>query len=197
MDMRGIAMYFLSDDLGATWRESKTWWALPVHSDAGLQEPGVVELDDGSLSSYSRTSVGCQYGSNSSDDGETWTPPHPTEFVGPCAPLSVKRIPTTGDLLAVWNDTSGRFDVPPAATESWGRTPLVSAISSDDGWSWGRHRLLEGDPERGFCYVAIHFVDGESVLLGYCAGGKATGSVLNLLRMRRIDVGWFYGKDTA
>jgi sialidase-1 len=199
MDLRGIAMYFLSDDLGETWRESDTWWALPVHSGSGLQEPGVIERADGSLYGYCRTTAGRHYGHISSDGGETWSAPEPTDLVSPCSPLSIKRLPSTGDLLAVWNDTSGRFDVPPATTESWGRTPLVSAISDDEGATWKHHRLLEDDPTRGFCYTAIHVADtvGDTVLLGYCAGGEATGMVLNLLRMRRIDVGWFYGEDTT
>ena len=103
----------------------------------------------------------------------------------------MKRIPSTGDLLAVWHDRSGRFSLPEPAKESWGRTPLVSAISRDEGKTWEHHRLIEDDPERGFCYTAIHFVD-DVVLLAYCAGGKPTGSVLNTLRMRRVSVEWFY-----
>ena len=43
IDGRGIALFFLSDDGGRSWRESKDWWALPARSDAGLQEPGAVE----------------------------------------------------------------------------------------------------------------------------------------------------------
>jgi hypothetical protein len=194
-DSRAIAMWFLSDDGGETWRESKSWWALPVPSGSGLQEPGVIELKDGTLLSWCRTDVGYQYGMASRDGGETWSPPKPTEFVSPCSPLSIKRIPEdapvgAGNLLAVWNDISGRFSLPRPAKESWGRTPLVSAISSDDGATWTQHRIIEGDPERGYCYTAIHFVD-DAVLLAYCAGGKPTGSVLNTLRIRRVSVEWF------
>ncbi len=187
----GFVLYMLSDDAGETWRESKDWWALPVRSASGIQEPGVVELGDGRIMGWGRTDRGCQWGLESEDGGETWTPPHPTDFVSPCSPLSIKRITDTGHLLAVWNDISDRFDLPVPARNTGNRTPLVSAISDDDGRTWSRHRLLEDDPERGFCYTAIHFVDG-AVLLGYCAGGAVTGGILNLLRIRRIDVGWFY-----
>jgi len=195
-DSRGIAIYFLSDDGGATWRESRSWWAIPVVSNSGLQEPGVVELRNGALFSYCRTDAGYQYGLTSRDGGETWSPPEPTRFISPCSPLSIKRISASagvgaGDLLAVWNDTSGRFKLPPPAKESGGRTPLVSAVSRDDGATWTHHRLLEDDPERGFCYTAIHFV-GDAALLAYCAGGKATGGVLNTLRIRRLGLEWFY-----
>ena len=192
-DSRSIAKYFLSDDAGETWRESRDWWALPVRGGSGLQEPGVVELADGRLFSWCRTSVGCQYGLTSDDGGETWSAPEPTEFASPCSPLSIKRLPSTGHLLAVWNDISGRFDVPPPAEESWGRTPFASAVSSDEGQTWARHRLIEDDPDRGYCYTAIHPVVGDdAVLLAYCAGGKPTGQVLNTLRIRRVSVDWFY-----
>lgn len=69
IDYRAIAMWIYSDDEGATWQESASWWALPVRSGSGLQEPGVVELADGSLFSWSRTDQGTQYGFHSKDAG--------------------------------------------------------------------------------------------------------------------------------
>lgn len=71
VDLRGIALWYYSDDDGVTWTESQTWWTLPVVSVTGLQEPGVVELADGSLLSWSRTDQGCQYESRSRDGGVT------------------------------------------------------------------------------------------------------------------------------
>ena len=49
LDMRAIALWYLSDDEGKSWREADTWWALPARTGTGLQEPGVVELADGRL----------------------------------------------------------------------------------------------------------------------------------------------------
>ena len=190
LDMRGIAIYFLSDDGGRTWRESKTWWALPAIADSGLQEPGVVELKDGRLFSWCRTDMGCQYGMYSTDQGDIWSLPCPTQFQSPRSPLSIKQIPATGDLLAVWNDRSGRFPVP-ADIWKWGRTPLVSAISHDQGNTWQNFKLIENDPDCGFCYIAIHFPDKKHVLLAYCAGNKKT-YILSTLRIRRIRIKWFY-----
>ena len=191
-DHRGIALWFLSDDGGRTWREAKTWWALPKHSSSGLQEPGVVELADGRLFCWCRTSVGCQYGLWSDDGGDTWSAPEPTELRSPCSPASIKRVPQTGDLLLVWNDHSDRFRLPAAKRSSAGRTPLVTAISRDEARTWQRHRLIEDSPSDGYCYTAIHFVD-DAVLLAYCAGGGDTGGVLNRLRIRRVSVDWLYG----
>ncbi len=196
LDGRGIALFYLSDDGGRTWRESKDWWALPLRSGTGLQEPGVVELADGRLYGYCRTDAGCQYEMLSEDGGETWSPPQPSSFRSPAAPLGIKRIPATGDLLAVWNDHSGRLaPVRPAeagfASRSWGRTPLVCAISRDEGATWEHHQLLETDPERGFCYTAIHFTN-EAVLLAYCCGGGQHSQVLQDLCIRRVPIKELY-----
>jgi hypothetical protein len=192
-DGRGIAIWFISDDAGATWRESKDWWALPLRSESGLQEPGVVELGDGRLYCYCRTDVGYQYEMYSEDSGDTWTAPVPSAFQAPCAPLCIKRIPSTGDLLAVWNDHSGKLA--PVQTDeeivgqSWGRTPLACAISQDEGATWTHLKLLEDDPRRGFCYTAIHPTD-DAVLFAYCCGGAGKSIVLQDLCVRRVEMDW-------
>jgi len=197
-DERGLALSFLSDDGGRTWRESSDWWALPVRSKAGLQEPGIIELTDGRLYACCRTDTGCQYEMVSADGGDTWSPPRPAVFRSPRSPLSIKRLPGTGDLLAVWNDHSGQLaPVHPAehsfTSKSWGRTPLVAAISRDDARTWERHKLIESDPQRGFCYTAIHDT-GAAVLLAYCCGGGDRGAVLQDLCIRRVTLDWLYGQ---
>lgn len=191
LDFRGIAMFYLSDDAGKTWREARDWWALPVRSGSGLQEPGVVELSDGRLYAYCRTDVGCHYEMFSEDGGETWSAPRPSVFRAPCSPLCIKRIPSTGHLLAVWNDHSGRQGKrrPEYDKMSWGRTPLVAAVSLDDGRTWSKGRVIESDPQRGFCYTAIHFA-GDAVLLAYCCGGGGKSGVLQDLCVRRVDLNW-------
>ncbi len=193
-DGRGIAIWFISDDTGVTWRESRDWWALPVRSGSGLQETGTIELADGRLYSYCRTDTGCHYEMFSSDGGDTWTPPAPSIFKAPCSPLSVKRL-LNGDLMAVWNDHGGKISPVPADvsfnTNSWGRTPLVCAISRDDGKTWTNHKLLEDDPDRGFCYIAIHPMD-DSVLLAYCCGGGTKSAVLQDTCIRKISLDWLY-----
>lgn len=37
LDSRAIAIFFLSDDAGRTWRESKDWCALPVRSGSACK----------------------------------------------------------------------------------------------------------------------------------------------------------------
>lgn len=183
-DARAIDIWIYSDDEGVTWQESASWWAIPVRSGSGLQEPGVVELADGSLFSWCRTDQGAQYGFNSMDAGRTWTPPVPTEMKSPNGPASIKRLPGSNDLLALYNDHSGKFPFPKGK-----RNPYVAAISSDGGKTWPLRKRVELDPDGLYHYTAIHFV-GDSVLLGYCAGDSKVGA-LNRLRIRRIPLEWF------
>ena len=182
-DGRGLVLWYLSDDEGATWREAATWWAAPQTCSTGLQEPGVVELADGKLFSWSRTSLGAQYGFRSADAGKTWSAPEPTEMKSPASPASIKRLPGSAELLGIFNDHSGRFEFPKGK-----RTPLVAAVSSDGGKTWPVRKALENDPDGWYCYTAIHFAD-DAVLLAYCAGDKKTGG-LNRLRIRRVALDW-------
>ena len=191
VDSRGIMLAFLSDDAGATWRESRSWWALPVPSNSGLQEPGCVELTNGHLYGYCRTDTGYQWSTVSRDGADTWSPPEPAPFISPNSPLSMKRLPPSepgknGHLLAIWNDKSPRFASQVRPSSPSARTPLVSAVSEDEGRTWAHHRLLENDAESGYCYTAIHMLP-TACMLAYCAGSKATGSILNTLRIRKVD----------
>lgn len=186
-DARGIAHFYLSDDDGATWREARDYGVIPVpRSTSGLQEPGVIERSDGVVWCWSRTDMGYQYESYSTDGGETWSLPVPSVFTSPCSPLSMKRIPSTGQLLAVWNP------VPNYMTRVYekhtsGRSPLVGAISSDEGATWGHYFALEFEEDRGgYCYTGIHFTKDAAVLLAYCAGVPEDGSKLSRLKMRKV-----------
>ena len=191
-----LAFSCLSDDGGATWRMSINCQTLPVMPPAGnsgLQEPGVIELSDGRIMMWARTSSGCQWSMYSSDKGEIWSYPQPTEFKSPNGPLSIKRMPS-GELLAVWNDHSGRFPMPDLTTlrGTNQRLPLVSAISDDDGVNWRNHKLIENETQRAYCYISIHFTDDNHVLLAYCSGGAPDGGgTLHSLRVRRIPVSDF------
>lgn len=200
MDPAALIFFYISDDGGQHWFESLTSHRLCFPTGHGLQEPGVVQLRDGRLWAFCRAGSfqlehthNYQWQSFSDDRGMTWSEFHRSSFRSPCSPLSIKRIPSTGDLLAVWNDHSGREKLPAHQKTSWGRTPLTAAISHDDGLSWKHHKLIETSPTHGFCYTAIHFVE-DAVLLAYCAGGASTGGVLNRLRMRRIALSELYGK---
>lgn len=182
-DSRALDLWYLSGDEGQTWVESETWLAAPAHCRSGLQEPGVVDLANGKVFSWARTTLGMQYGCTSDDGGKMWSDPEPTSLQSPCSPASIKRLPGSSDLLAIYNDHSGDF--PFVAGK---RTPLVAGISSDDGKTWTNRKVLESDPEGWYCYTAIHFVD-DAVLLAYCAGNKTVGG-LSRTRIRRVGLDW-------
>lgn len=183
LDPRALALWCLSDDEGTTWREAEDWWALPARTQTGLQEPGVVELADGRVFSWMRTDQGAQFGCYSTDGGRSWPSPEKTSLASPVSPASIKRWPGSADLLAVFNDHSGQFPFSKGK-----RTPLVAAISSDNGRTWPQRKLLERNPDGWYCYTAIHFA-GDAVLLAYCAGDPKVGG-LNRLRLRRVTIEW-------
>lgn len=181
----GVAVCYLSDDNGKTWRKSQTELQPPQVSKSGLQEPGLVELKDGKLMMLCRTDQGCQFRTYSSDGGEHWTDAEPSELRSPLSPASVKRIPKTGDLLLVWNDHS-QID----AARKDKRTPFTVAISRDEGKTWEGIKNLEDDADGWYCYTAIDFV-GNRVLLGHCAGDSQVGR-LNRTQITLFDVDWLY-----
>lgn len=168
----GTLFSYFSDDNGATWTSS-----TPVPSPSGvvIQEPGVVELKNGHIYMYIRADAGVQYAAYSSDQGRTWSKAEPTHIKSPLSPASVARIPSTGDLVMVWNNNG----------KSQKRTPLNIAISRDEGKTWQRIKTLEDDPAGVFCYTAIHF-SGQDVLLAY-ANWKTMGSTIE-----RISLKWIY-----
>lgn len=183
IDQRATPVFCLSDDAGASWRVAPAGYTLTVGA-SGLQEPGVVELAPDEVWCWCRTDLGRQFALTSRDGGATWGPPCPTDFIAPCAPMAVKRL-ADRRLLAVWNDRSGRIPGPPPAAGTWGRTPLMAAWSGDDAITWTRQLILEDDPERGFCYPAIHD-SRHGLFIAYCTGGTP-GTPLDGLVVRRLD----------
>lgn len=187
-DYRGTLLCYVSDDMGQTWRRGKQEWQ--VFGDDGkritVQEPGVVELKDGRVMMFIRSDSGSQMISYSSDGGDTWTPSKPSVIQSPLSPASIKRIPSTGDLLLVWNNHDG---IPSHLLER--RVPLAMAVSKDDGATWSIVKTLEGNPNGWYCYIAVHFV-GNDVLLGYCAMSGLAHS-----RVTKVPVSWLYDGENS
>ena len=179
---------YYSDDNGNSWKYGKE---VENPENVLLQEPGVVELKEGRILMFMRTDEGVQYQSFSNDKGESWTAAKPGNIPSPRSPVSIERIPSTGDLLLVWNNNDGSNQ---AIAKK--RTPLNTAVSRDEGKTWDNTRTLENDPAGWFCYTAIHF-ESDSLLLGYCAGNKQEGTGLSVTHITRLPTMWLYSKDSV
>jgi len=169
----GWAYCLLSDDDGATWREGAR-----VKPGDGCWEPVAIERRDGTVLMLLRTGLGGQYRVLSRDGGETWSDPEPTALRGTAAPAALTRIPTTGDILVIWNNNPGASS----------RSPLTAAVSADEGETWVRFRNLEDAPGDAWAYPAVTW-DGEMALVTYFnyRGGLS-------LKLRGLPAGWFHGR---
>ncbi len=204
-----VCQVFYSDDEGETWGTSMPAIAAP-YSSGGSSEPAVAELSDGRILMFLRNTSGRIWQSISSDAGVTWEPPTPTELAASGSPICMKRIPSTGDVMVVWNQCS--------KTElEWGyvRNRLSCAITSDNGKTWGHFRNLESldeiahvkptpigeTPKSNQCiwasptppsgplncsYPSLTFVGDKAIFCydfptGYCG-----------IKMRIIPISWFY-----
>ena len=171
-----------SDDGGKTWGESSSVDIRKNHD--GADEPGVVELKDGRILMFFRTALGAIYQSFSSDRGISWTEPEPMKLEAPMSPSLIKRIPSTGDLLIVWNHSL------PHAHDNVqkDRFPLSSAISRDEARTWENIRDFETDARYTYAYPSITFLK-DRVLISYwqCSGEWWFG-----LKVFSAPVRWFY-----
>lgn len=180
-DEAGRARFVYSDDDGKTWNEDVQVLEFPDPKNKhGLQEPGIIELPDGRLYGFFRTSADYQYESFSSDDGITWSPPRPSRFESPLSPMTMAKNPYSGKYYAIWNPyrDDPESTVHPRYRNTWGRTPLAIA-ESDDGINFSDFALIEDDIHRGYCYHAIYFLSEREALVSYCSGG---GDIVPLQR---------------
>lgn len=173
-DSKALLSCYISDDQGCSWRQSSI---APNPFSHLFQEPGVVELADGRILMTIRNESGQQLFSYSQDAGETWSIPEPSPLVSPLSPASIKRLPQSDLLVAVWNDSPKMRD------------PLALAILDVDGKKILAKRIIDaadGDGKRGFCYPALFFLNQTNLLVGYCNGDGAYA--LNSSKIIRVDL---------
>lgn len=181
---------YYSDDQGKTWQRGNE---VAVETQPGgkqpyMQEPGLIELKDGTLMGFCRTNGGSQYVAFSKDDGQTFSELKPSNMISPVSPASIERIPSTGDLLLVWNNHQG-ID----AKLRGKRTPLSLAISKDEGKTWQQIQNIETNPNGWYCYTAIEFTK-EGVLLGHCAGDRTKNNGLAESQITLVPLSVIYAK---
>ena len=188
----GTFYTFASDDDGKTFKTLGTA-VIPVSKacKTGVQEPGVVELNDGRLWCYIRNDSGRQYQTFSNDEGETWSEPELSQFTSPVSPLSADRL-SDGRIVAVWNPVPLYNGRSLFCDGFWtdGRNPLVIATSSDEAETFTEYKAVETDERRGYAYTAIFETNDNSILLAYCAGGapEDVHSMLERTRITKISI---------
>ena len=197
----GTVIILCSDDCGASWYELTEQIKSPFPNfEGGLEEPGLYEHENGDLWMYARTTYGNQYQSVSSDNGNSWSPVIPNlYFTSPNAPMRIKKI--HGLTLAIFNPIGCncmRDDY--TVRGSIRRTPLVCAVSKDDGRSFNDfsgfdkgHKmikfrenafLLEDSLDDTYCYPALlETNDGFVVAYYHSNGGTYTLSAAKLAKV--------------
>jgi len=176
-----VSLCWISDDGGQTWRKGTGQVDLPQR---GAMEPEVIELADGRVLMIIRTQLGHIATAYSADGGDHWSEPSRLEVRAPEAPATLRRIPSTGDLLLIWNNT---FE--PGAGHGGRRTPLTAAVSSDEGKTWRHVQDLEADPQRTYAYTSVLFTQGRAVL-SYWESEPGTDRLST--RFRSLPLSWFY-----
>jgi len=182
-----VVQFAISDDCGRTWTKLPYTIESPLSDSVGLAEPGIYEYEDGRLWMYCRTGYGYQYQSFSEDRGLSWSSVQPNfAFTSPDSPMRVRRV---GDYTAaVFNPYS--FNCLRTVGEVWRspkRTPLVCAISRDDGRSFDTtgkthangklHNfaahcyLLEDDENDSYCYPGVIEVADGFLVTYYHSNG--------------------------
>ena len=99
-----------------------------------------------------------------------------TPLLGTAAPVSISRIPKTGELLAIWNHNPGASS----------RNPITAAISKNEGLTWERFRNIENAPGDAWAYPAVTWLEDEALLTYFnYAGGHS-------LHLKIFPLDWFY-----
>ena len=139
-----------SDDDGKTWQcsvnDSGRGFMMGYLKDGHMghltcEEPVVAELKDGRLLCFMRSTCGRILKSTSEDGGAHWMKVRATDIAMANSPCTLKRLPTTGDLVLVWNMMSAG-----EIRQGYRRGRLSIALSQDDGQTWENVKTLELSP---------------------------------------------------
>ena len=183
-----LAFCLYSDDEGHTWHSSRKKIDLP---NRGAEEPGVVELENGSLLAMLRNRLGRVYRSISTDRGETWSDAEPTELPAPASANCIKRIPKTGDLLFIWNNSEPYYLTRPGSKQTnRPRHPLSAAISRDEGQTWQDIKNIEHHTGHDLSCPSLAFVGDEALVAYYKRPENPTPGTDVVLKIFKTD--WFY-----
>ncbi len=190
-----------SEDNGKSWSVLDGRVRSPFAStNGGFAEPGIYEREDGTLWMWIRTALGHQYDTLSEDGGRTWLSPEPNlRFTSPDCPMRVKKCGDT--VIAAFNPIP--FYCLHDRRETWNsprRTPIVCAVSRDDGLSFHKRGvsfaggglrsfssqvyLLEEDENNSYCYPALQATKDGFLAAYYHSDG--TPHCLNATKITKV-----------
>ncbi|NQU11331.1 exo-alpha-sialidase [bacterium] len=186
----GCGAVLYSDDDGRTWQEAANHVDLPMR---GVMEPHVEETRDGRVVMVMRNQLGSLFLSQSGDGGVSWSKPQTTGLRAPESCPEITRIPATGDLLVIWNNSPYEPDF---ASHYGKRSPLTAAVSRDEGRSWSEPRDIEDDPRRAFSNPGCRFTRSGQAIVNYWTCEYLPDwrmqDIIDL-RVAVLDPAWFYG----
>jgi len=150
----------LSYDRGRTWRRGRL---VPIDHTSfpgkGVIQPALWESEPGVVHMLLRSSCGWACRSDSTDGGRTWSPAVKTSLPNNNSGIDLTQLPD-GRLVCAYN---------PVATPGGPRSPLVLAVSNDNGHSWEDVAVIEKeDPlvDAEFSYPSV-ILDGKDVVITY------------------------------
>ena len=152
-----------SDDNGHTWTPNDAYVRLPLR---GAMEGIIAETNDRRLCLAMRTQLGSVFLSESTDGGRNWSKPQTSGLTGGESMPVLRRVPSTGDLVLVWNNSE--YD--PYSGSHFGlRSPLTVALSKDGGRTWKKRAHIETDPTWEYSNPSCLFTRDGSMLITYFA----------------------------
>ena len=175
-----------SDDDGKTFFKANfdLRSAYGPNNRTGLQEPGILERDDG-LYLWARTNYGCQYESFSTHGIIGFTEAKPSIFTSPCSPMQMK---TFDDVTYAIYNPIPNYNGRTQAMGTMGRTPFVIRKSLNGGKSFGPLNVIEDDPSRGYSYPAVFATNDGRLLVAYCRGDASDGCQLCRIGIVEIEI---------
>jgi predicted neuraminidase len=127
-----------SQDDGATWTAGGDLYeSIPKtspHSVSGLDEPATVVLADGKLMALMRNGGTKLSQAWSQDGGLSWSTPRPSTLTAHNSPAALWKLDGSNEVIVIWDDSPSQ------------RTPLSAALSSDNGETWSRPRVIAASP---------------------------------------------------
>lgn len=191
---KGEITALVSDDDGVSFRETGALVRLPFGggNGLGLEEPVIVELENGVVWMLARTAYAYQYQAFSHDRLKSFTDAEPSVFTSPLSPMCMKKL-SDKTLVTAYNPVpnyNGRENIANDLRRPihWsGRTPLVLRRSID-GRTWGKAHPIETAKKIDFSYPSLFETADGCLLCAYMVVSGAENNENFSLRIIKTDI---------